>query len=718
MKPTPSAYMPALDGLRALAVAAVFAYHLSLPVFRGGFLGVDLFFVISGFLITTLLVTEAERTHRVRIKAFWMRRVRRLLPALVLMVAVVSAAALLIGRDLDAGLRLQVLGAAVYGSNWLQIASGASYVEHYEPSLLTHLWSLGVEEQFYLIWPFVVVVVLSFVGRRRFQVLAVCLLAAASAAWMALVFVPGADPTRVYVGTDTHGFGLLLGAALGFGLNVRRRAAVTVRPPRVRVRPGLLSAMGLVGYMVVLAGMLLLTDQSTATFRGGIVLVDVAAVGLVAAAARGAGPVGVVFAFPMLTWIGRRSYGIYLWHWPVIVIAERLLPRGTGTLELAVIAVVVTMVATEISWRLVEVPIRTVGFRRSIGRLTYLTPGRRRTRPLRRSLGWLGLGTFAGVFTLAACGVVIAPATSGLADQLAAGEQALSAHPDRPIHQFTSYAHPAAEPEQPDTAAPRAPSTTPSAAAVPPTRPPMVSRPSAAVGPPAAGASTAPKPASGPAVRPTAKRSTAAPGGPSTVAAKPTSRVAATPPRATPKPTPRPVPKPAPRPAPRPAPKPAPPPDPALGPVSAIGDSLMLGAAPDIFAAFPTINIDASVSRQWWDLPGVIDTNLKKPGLAPVVILGLGTNGTWPSGDILAALRPLGDRTVVLVNTYEKRSWEGDVNAQLAAVAAQRPHTCIADWHARAGANPGWIGFDGVHPGPEGRKGYTDLVKQAVSGCS
>ena len=143
----------------------------------------------------------------------------------------------------------------------------------------------------------------------------------------------------------------------------------------------------------------------------------------------------------------------------------------------------------------------------------------------------------------------------------------------------------------------------------------------------------------------------------------------------------------------------------------------MLGAAPDMFAAFPTINIDASVSRQWWDLPGVIATNLERPGLAPVVIVGLGTNGTFSSSSILSALAPLGDRTVVLVNTYEKRSWESDVNAQLASVAAQRPHTCIADWHARAGANPGWIGFDGVHPGPAGRRAYAELVKQAVSGC-
>ena len=211
-------YLPALDGLRATAVAAVVLYHLGVPFIPGGYLGVDLFFVISGFLITTLLVEEARRTNRIRIGTFWLRRARRLIPALVLMVVVVSAAVTIIGRDLDASLRTQVVGAAVYGSNWFQIAAGSSYVERYEPQVFTHLWSLAVEEQFYLIWPFVVVLLLSFLATRRARIAVVLALAAASAAWMTYLFVPGADPTRVYLGTDTHGFALLLGAALGLAL--------------------------------------------------------------------------------------------------------------------------------------------------------------------------------------------------------------------------------------------------------------------------------------------------------------------------------------------------------------------------------------------------------------------------------------------------------------------------------------------------------------------
>ena len=464
-KPLGPGYMPALDGLRALAVAAVFLYHLRLPFIPGGFLGVDVFFVISGFLITMLLVTEAERTNRVRLGAFWIRRGRRLFPALVAMVAVVCAVALFIGRDLDVGLRGQVLGAAVYGSNWLQIASGQAYVESYEPLLFTHLWSLAVEEQFYLIWPFVVVLLLSFLSTKRMRVCVILAAAAASAVWMGFAYIPGADPTRAYVGTDTHGFALLLGAALGVGMQVVRPGVRTRIPSRHRTP----AFFGLVGLLGVLGGMLFLTDTGEASFRGGIVAVDIAAVALVAAAARGVGVVGATFAAPLLTWIGRRSYAIYLWHWPVIVIAERSLPIGTALWVLVAIAISVTMVAAEISWRFVEVPIRTLGFAGWLRHLRDLVLGvapatelqaRRpgwsgptvgvRSRPagrspgpatgsdpgsgvvtvpaVRRGLGWLGVGVMLSVVVLAACGVAGAPERSSLEAQLATAQAALVNH--------------------------------------------------------------------------------------------------------------------------------------------------------------------------------------------------------------------------------------------------------------------------------------------------
>jgi lysophospholipase L1-like esterase len=142
----------------------------------------------------------------------------------------------------------------------------------------------------------------------------------------------------------------------------------------------------------------------------------------------------------------------------------------------------------------------------------------------------------------------------------------------------------------------------------------------------------------------------------------------------------------------------------------------MLGAAGELLAEFPHLDVDAEVGRQWWDLPGVVTAHVKG-GVGAGVIISLGTNGTWSAGEIQGALAPLGTRPVVLVNTFENRSWSADVNAQIAAVAANRPHTCVADWHGLASRHQQWVSYDGVHPDAEGRRAYADLLRQAVDSC-
>ena len=208
-------YMPGLDGLRALAVFAVIAYHLNLAWAPGGLLGVSLFFVLSGYLITNILLVQWERFGSIDLKGFWLRRARRLLPALFVMLAGVTSWIALSAPERLASLKQEVLAAAFYSSNWYLIFHNVSYFERFgPPSPLGHLWSLAVEEQFYLLWPFLLGLGLRSLPRRKWIIGGTVAVALASATVMALIYIPGLDPSRVYYGTDTRAFALLVGAVL------------------------------------------------------------------------------------------------------------------------------------------------------------------------------------------------------------------------------------------------------------------------------------------------------------------------------------------------------------------------------------------------------------------------------------------------------------------------------------------------------------------------
>src|SRR5215216_5304211 len=223
-------YMPGLDGLRALAVLAVIAYHLELGWAQGGLLGVGMFFTLSGYLITDLLLGQRDAVGHLRLGDFWLRRARRLLPALFLMVAVVVAWVTLFDRSHLPSLRGYVVAAAVYMSNWWNIVRHASYFSRFgPPPPLDHLWSLAVEEQFYLVWPFLLWLGLRY-ARGRYRMAGLTLaVAVLSATVMALLYQPGVDPTRVYEGTDTRAFGLLVGAALAMVWPSRRLRGTAFR---------------------------------------------------------------------------------------------------------------------------------------------------------------------------------------------------------------------------------------------------------------------------------------------------------------------------------------------------------------------------------------------------------------------------------------------------------------------------------------------------------
>jgi peptidoglycan/LPS O-acetylase OafA/YrhL len=352
-------YIPGLDGIRALAVLAVIGYHVNLPPARGGLLGVGVFFTLSGYLITDLLLSHWERNGDLGLRIFWLRRARRLLPALVLMLAVVSVWVGLFHAGQLGDVRKQVIASALYVSNWWTIAEHGSYFARFAPPLpLDHLWSLAIEEQFYLVWPWLLLIGV-WITRNNLRLATFTLLAAAaSAVAMGLLYAPGYDPTRVYEGTDTRAFGLLVGAALAI-VWPSGHLSSAVRP----AFRNLLDAGGIVG-LAGIAALVWTTDSySPFLYPAGFVLLSLATTALVGAVAHPASRVGALLGWGPLRWIGVRSYGIYLWHWPIIVLTKPT--AGEVVWWRTALQVAATFVVAGLSWRYVEEPIR----RGALGRI-------------------------------------------------------------------------------------------------------------------------------------------------------------------------------------------------------------------------------------------------------------------------------------------------------------------------------------------------------------
>ena len=650
--PEPKSYrIHGFDGLRAFAVIAVVFYHLWPTNLPGGFIGVDVFFVLSGYLITRSFWGRPDETAGMRLARFWRNRARRILPALLPVVAVTAVAAGLIGQNVLPGLWAGVFGALTFSSNWLAIVQANSYFAETTAHPLQHLWSLAVEEQFYLLWP--LLLLLFGLANRLTQRWFPIAIAAVSAVAMAVTYTPGTDPTPVYVGTGTHIFGLALGAGLALRSNRLDDSSRKLQERRL-----VAATVGAAALTVLILFAFNLSDDHTFTYRGGLVAVSVATTALIWSLTRGVPGIGRLLDVAPFAALGRRSYAVYLWHWPTFILLNAACSPVTAFGDMIVrgLTIVLTVLMAMASWKWIERPIIISGWTATLKSIAGTKTRGRYAVILTSALLTLGTGV--------ACFASTRP--SDAEQFITAGQDYLKNSNNMP---------------QPSSAA-------------------TSQGPTGLGGPnqtPEPGRSDTPE--RGDSVENQTKPSQTAaakPGQPSTQApAMPTSAAL-----------------PAERPT---ADTPAPTPAPAETAMTAVGDSVMVAASPTLQASFPAVTIDAKVSRQPWDVAAILRADAASDELADTVLVGIGTNGAL--GDALPNIRDaIGpDRDLILVTAHGDRPWIPGVNDAIRSYAATEPRTYVADWDSAISNHENLLAADGIHPGTAGGQLYADAVTEAMS---
>ena len=360
-------YNPGIDGLRAIAVLAVIAYHSGITRFSGGFLGVEIFFVISGYLITALLLGEYESNQRIDIKRFWSRRARRLFPALIAYIGGATALAYLTARDVIPT-KGEILTALGYVYNWFSIFQDVSYTDGFDrKNFFHHLWSLAVEEQFYLLWPLLLWGLLSLVGKRLTFILVIAgIIGSSVLRWV--LYEPFSDPLRVYYGTDTRASALLIGAAVAFMWRPwqSNRPAITTPNALSKTVVLLVGAASVAGLIWANMHYALFYPNIDSLFRGGMLITSALTALVIVVSVTPQSVLSQILGIRPLQWIGKRSYGLYLWHWPVFQLTRPRVDVDIDGWQLFLVRIIVTLIIVEISYQFIERPIRERRFLNSL----------------------------------------------------------------------------------------------------------------------------------------------------------------------------------------------------------------------------------------------------------------------------------------------------------------------------------------------------------------
>ncbi|MGX7679272.1 acyltransferase family protein [Jatrophihabitans sp. DSM 45814] len=668
----PTNRLAGLDGLRGLAVAAVVMFHLDSALLPGGFLGVDVFFVISGFLITRLLLLEIVDSERLRLGRFYARRARRLFPAVaVLLVAVIASS--LVWSDERSTLHASVASSLGYVTNWWLIFAHQSYfVSTGRPPMLQHLWSLAIEEQYYLLWSVAVflLAVRSRRGRRKRSVASAVRLVGVNAFILALAStfamtilavrteVPYvSDSSRVYFGTDTHSMGLFLGSAAGawFVLRSFRTPADLTRARRAPIWAT--DSMALLGLVVLCWQFRHLNEYTPGLYRGGFLGISALTVLVVCAVVRRGGALGPIIDRQPMRWVGERSYSIYLWHWPVVVVTRPGIDLHGPVLLIDAARLGLILVLGAASYRFVERPLRSVSRRRDSIRSSgsaepegvIVTASRMSTErpapitsrpagPLNRPAPGPGVahGLLAGATALICVAVLTLSAGAAVtANAGNANAGTLNARSDRP--------------SSASTLAPDIRSSLPSTPAHPRVN--------------------------------------------SSAARQPVTRPGAPPHRLAPSTAER----------------------LALPVVSAFGDSVLLGATSALLALDGRVKVDAVEGRQAYVVLDEIAALHRTGQLAPTVVIHTGNNGVINPAQLSSTLSMLRDRArVVLVTDRVARDWQDPNNRAIRTAAHQFSNVRLVDWNSIGGSHPAWFYGDGLHLNPAGAASYAQLIMAAV----
>ncbi|NOU71313.1 acyltransferase family protein [Paenibacillus sp. LMG 31458] len=599
-------YMPGLDGLRALSVMAVIAYHFNFKWASGGLLGVGVFFVLSGYLITDQLITQWKRNRRLDLKEFWIRRARRLLPAMFTMLAFVAIWLILFDKSRFIALKADFLSAALYFNNWWLIFHKVSYFESFgPPSPIGHLWSLAVEEQFYLIWPLVLIILLRIVPQRGKVFLLTLVGAAASVLAMAMIYVPGMDPSRVYYGTDTRVFAMLIGAALAIVLPSQNITANISRRSR-----NFLDLAGGIGLFIIILMIWRTNEYGDYLYYGGLMFFSIISAIVVAVLVHPASRLARLMGYGPLRWIGVRSYSLYIWHYPVIILTSPTIETNSSGIIRIFFQIVASLLLAALSWKYIEEPIRNGLLGKIWGKMN-MNP-----KLIYRQL--LIIVTLSPlIFLSVSCSNKVDSSVSVKATSETA-VQNMKDQSDTSLHSNEESIN-----------------TLPELPKVPIPKDQIMNTPI------------------------TKEESDKG--------------------------------------------------------VTAIGDSVILDAAPFLEKKLPRIVIDGKVGRQMSQAQEVVDQLKANGKLGSRVIIELGTNGPFNSKELRKLLTSLGEvQQIVLVNTRVPKKWQDTVNSALKEVSADYQNATLVDWYSSSQGKDDYFSKDGVHLNQEGAKFYAELVAKGI----